>query len=121
MLTMVVGASPNPSRYSYKAVHRLLEEGHEVVPIGIKRGSVAGIDILDIRSQPQIDKEVEVITLYVAERNLQPWHQYLLSMKPKRIIFNPGAENLGLEALARSQGIETINACTLVMLSVGAY
>jgi predicted CoA-binding protein len=116
--TVVIGASNNPSRYSYLAVNRLLQHGHDVVPVGIKKGSVAGLTI--INDQPQIS-DVHTITLYIRPEVQKSLYNYILSLKPQRIIFNPGTENDELEGLAKSKGIETIEACTLVMLSVGIY
>lgn len=118
--TLVVGASPNPSRYSYKAAHLLQEHGHPIIPLSIKRGEVANRKILDIREKPQID-HIHTITLYIGSRHQPNWINYLLSLKPKRIIFNPGTENPVFEGAARNQGIEVLEACTLVMLSLGQY
>ena len=116
--TVVLGASNNPSRYSYVAVNRLLQHGHEVVPVGVKKGSVAGINILN--NQPEV-LNVHTVTLYMRDEIQKPLYDYIFSLNPKRIIFNPGTENEELEQLAKSKGIETIEACTLVMLSVGNY
>ncbi len=115
---MVLGASTNPARYSYQAVHRLVESGHEVIPIGIKKGSVAGIEIINDR--PLI-KELDTITLYLNPQRQEQYYDYIISLKPKRIIFNPGTENFKLAQLAKTEGIETSNACTLVLLSIGQY
>lgn len=116
--TVVVGASDNPSRYSYRAVHQLKRYGHEVIPVGIKNAEVAGLPIAtDKPSVPDVD----TVTLYVGPQNQPSWYDYILSLKPKRIIFNPGTENYELEKKAREQNIETLHACTLVMLSVGEY
>ena len=90
--TVVVGASPNPGRYSYQASHSLDGHGHEIIPISVKRGEVAGKDILNIKDQPEI-KDVDTVTMYVGYQNIIPYHDYIISLKPKRIIFNPGAEN----------------------------
>ncbi|SDL52924.1 hypothetical protein SAMN05421823_106250 [Catalinimonas alkaloidigena] len=116
--TVVLGATPNPSRYAYRAVHDLLRNGHEVIPVGLKRGTVAGLEIQN--DQPHID-DVDTVTLYVGSRNLAPLHDYILGLNPKRIIFNPGTENDELEQKAQEKGIETVEGCTLVMLSAGSY
>lgn len=113
--TVVVGASPNPGRYAYLAANMLTEYGHEVVPIGIKKGSLAGKDILDIREMPEI-KDVDTITLYIGPQHQPQWYDYLIGLKPKRIIFNPGTENSEFEKLAEKNGIEVTEACTLVLL-----
>ena len=112
---MIVGATPNQGRYAYLAAQMLTEYGHEIVPVGIKKGVVLGNDILDIRSKPMID-DVDTITMYIGPRHQPEWYDYLLSLKPKRIIFNPGAENDEFEQMAEEQGIEAMEACTLVML-----
>jgi predicted CoA-binding protein len=116
--TVVIGASDNPARYAYQAVHRLKAHGHEVVPVGIRKGQVAG---LDIHTDKPTLEEVDTVTLYVGPQNQPAWYDYILDLKPKRIIFNPGTENMELERRAQQQGIRTEEACTLVMLSIGNY
>lgn len=113
--TVIVGATPNQSRYAFLAANMLREYDHNIVPIGIKQGEVAGEEILDIRKKPVI-KDVDTITLYIGPRHQPEWYEYLLSLKPKRIIFNPGTENDEFERLAESRGIEAMQACTLVLL-----
>ena len=113
--TVIVGATPNQSRYAFLAANMLREYDHNIVPIGIKQGEVAGEEILDIRKKPAI-KDVDTITLYIGPRHQPEWYEYLLSLKPKRIIFNPGTENDEFEKLAESRGIEAMQACTLVLL-----
>ena len=116
--TLVLGATPNPDRYAHRATLRLAQYGHEVVPVGIKEGKIGRFDILT--GQPFID-DVDTVTLYVGTDRLEPYYDYILSLKPKRIIFNPGTENDELMELAEKQGIEIVEGCTLVMLSIGAY
>ena len=116
--TMVLGASPNPMRYSYLAVNRLRAHQHPVIAIGKRNGQVGDTNILT--DHPHFD-DVDTITLYLNARNQEQYYDYILSLHPKRIIFNPGAENPELARLARQQGIETKEACTLVMLSTGQY
>ena len=120
MKTVVVGASPNSFRYSFRAVNSLLSNNEEVVALGIKKGTISGIEILDIRENPRIE-DVNTLTIYVSPENLSGYEDYLLSLNPARIIFNPGAENYRFQEKADTLGIETINACTLVMLSAGTY
>lgn len=116
--TVVLGASPNPGRYSHMATERLLRYGHEVVPVGIRKGEIGGLSIHT--DKPPIS-DVDTITLYVGPDNQPSWYEYILSLKPKRIIFNPGTENPELIQLAREAGIEPAIACTLVMLGTGTY
>ena len=118
--TIIIGASNNSARYAYTASHMLKDHGHEIVPIGIKKGEVAGKQILNLREKPEV-KDVDTITLYIGAQNQPEWYDYLLSLKPKRIVFNPGTENPEFEKLAREQNIETEEACTLVLLRTGQY
>ena len=116
--TIVLGASPNPSRYAYLAVKKLQHYKHPVYPVGKKKGK---IDQIEIINHFEIHPDIHTITLYLNADNQKVHYDYILNTKPKRIIFNPGAENPELEALANIQGIETEEACTLVMLSSGQY
>jgi predicted CoA-binding protein len=93
----------------------LSEYKHEIVPLGLRNGEVLGEEILDIRKKPVI-KDVDTVTVYVSPANQRNWYDYILSLKPRRIIFNPGAENDQLAKLAEDKGIEATNACTLVLL-----
>lgn len=118
--TAIIGATTNPGRYAYIAAQMLTDHGHEIVPIGIKKGEVFGEEIVDLRQKPHIEN-IHTITLYIGPQNQPEWYNYLLSLKPKRIIFNPGTENTEFYEKAQKEGIETIEACTLVMLRVGNY
>lgn len=118
--TVIIGATTNPSRYAYFAADRLTNAGHEIVPVGIKKGEVFGEQILDIKEFPKVD-DVDTITLYLGARHQPEYYDYLLSLNPKRIIFNPGTENPKLVRLAKEKKIETEYACTLVMLGSGVY
>ena len=93
----------------------LAEYNFETVLLGIKKGDVGGNEILNIREKPSISG-VHTITLYIGPQRQPEWYDYLLSLKPKRIIFNPGTENEEFGALATKQGIEPMEACTLVLL-----
>ena len=118
--TVVVGATTNPGRYAYLAANMLKEYNHEVVPIGIKTGEVAGASILNIREKPKIEG-VDTVTLYIGPRHQPEWYDYLLGLKPRRIIFNPGTENDEFEKRAEAAGIEVEEACTLVLLRSRQY
>ena len=113
--TVVLGASTNPARYSYIASGMLTEFGHEVVPVGLKRGAIFGKDILDIRTFPEVDN-VDTVTLYIGPGNQEGLFTYIPRLKPKRVIFNPGTENPALEKMLIEKGIEPVEGCTLVML-----
>ncbi|MCM5527496.1 CoA-binding protein [Parasegetibacter sp. NRK P23] len=116
--TLVLGASDNPQRYSYLAMQRLKARGHETVGIGRKATTVDGTAIL---KEKLPFENIDTITLYLNETHQQEYYDYILSLKPKRIIFNPGTENPELYALAEQNGIEPVEACTLVMLSTNQY
>lgn len=118
MKTLVLGATPNPARYAYAAVKRLLKHNHEVVPVGIKNGEVEGLNIL---KQDDPVEDIDTVTLYVGPRNQPSWYDYIIALKPRRIIFNPGTHNPELKELAAKNNIETIDHCTLVMLNTGSY
>ena len=116
--TLIIGASPNPSRYAYKAAHMLRRFNHEIVNVGIKKGEVAGVEI----EKPGIThNDIDTITLYIGPALQAQYHDYIIQTKPKRVIFNPGAENAELEVLLKQNDIEAVEACTLVLLSTGQY
>ncbi len=119
-VTLLVGATTNPSRYAYFAADRFKKFGFKFIPIGIKKGELFGEEILDLRLKPEL-KNIHTITLYLGKDNQAEWEDYLISLHPKRIIFNPGAENPEFFEKAKNQGIEALNACNLVMLSTGQY
>ena len=116
--TLILGASDNPERYSYLALKRLHAAGHPVLAIGKKPVTVDGIDISDA---PQHTDGVDTVTLYLNAAHQRAYYDYILNLHPKRIIFNPGAENEELAQLARANGIQPLEACTLVMLSTGQF
>lgn len=116
--TLVLGASPNPARYSYLAITKLREKGHEVIAIGKHAGVVNGVVI---NTEETSIENLDTVTLYLNPNNQKPYYNYILSLKPKRIIFNPGAENTELATLAKENHIFTQEACTLVLLSTGQY
>lgn len=116
--TLVLGASQNPERYSYLAINKLREKGHEVIAIGKRDGKVNDVTILS--KQIPIEN-LDTVTLYLNSNNQKPYYDYILTQRPKRIIFNPGAENSELEILANENHILTQHACTLVLLSTSQY
>jgi hypothetical protein len=116
--TVVLGASENPSRYSYLAVRKLTAHQHPVVAVGRRAGQVGDIEI---KTAQNPEEGVDTITLYLNPGNQVPYYDYILNLKPKRIIFNPGTENPELVRMARAKGIEPVEGCTLVMLSTGQY
>ena len=118
--TVIVGASPNEGRYAFLAARMLMEYDHEIVPLGIREGSVGGKAILDIRKEPAIDG-VDTVTMYISPRHQPAYYDYLIGLRPRRIIFNPGTENAAFMKLAENNGIEPVQACTLVLLRSHQY
>ena len=116
--TLVLGASANPSRYSYLALRRLRSHGHPVIAIGKKNTSVGDVEIGT--EKKELDN-IDTVTLYLNPLRQKEYYDYILSLKPKRIIFNPGAENDELSNLAKKNNIQPMEACTLVLLSTGQY
>lgn len=116
--TVVLGASDNPSRYSYLAVEKLTRYQHPVVAIGKQEGTIGSTAITTLRPD---EKDVDTVTLYLNPQLQQQYYPYILSLHPKRIIFNPGTENEELYDLAKQNGIEPVEACTLVLLGTGQY
>jgi uncharacterized protein len=116
--TLVLGASPNPSRFSHKAVRSLQRHNIPVVPVGIKKGDIGGVEI--IREKSEFD-DIHTITMYVGPERQKEYYSWLLSLHPKRIIFNPGTENPEFMKMAKEEGIEVLEDCTLIMLSADKY
>jgi uncharacterized protein len=116
--TVVLGASANPSRYSYLAIDRLRAYDHPVVAVGKKEGRVADVQI----SKDHVPESgVDTITLYLNPKNQVEYYDYIMNLAPKRIIFNPGTENDHLMKMAEANNIKPVVGCTLVMLSTGQY
>ncbi len=116
--TLVLGATPDESRYANLAANRLVRNGHPIVNVGLKTGQVAGVPI----EKPEtIHTDIDTITLYIGPQHQVELYNYILGTSPKRIIFNPGTENSELRRMANEKGIETEYACTLVLLSIGQY
>lgn len=116
--TLILGASTNPARYSYLVANKLVRKGYPIVNVGRKKGEVAGVAI---EPPDNIHDDIDTITVYVGPQNQSPYTDYILDTKPKRVIFNPGAENPEFAAQLEAQGIEAVEACTLVMLNTGQY
>lgn len=116
--TVVLGASSNPSRYSYLAVNRLSAHGHDVIAVGKREGKINEVEV--ITDHPS-EQNVDTVTLYLNAANQKQYYDYIISLHPKRIIFNPGAENNELAELAKKNNIKPMEACTLVLLTTGQY
>jgi uncharacterized protein len=116
--TLIIGASTNPERYAYKAAERLLQHGHEIYLLGARVGELFNLPIV---TEPLPYDDVDTVTLYVGVANQPGYYEYVVSLKPRRVIFNPGTENPTFETLLRSNGIEPVEACTLVLLGTGGF
>jgi len=118
MKTLIIGASSNPERYAYMAADRLLSHGHEIELLGIRPDIIFGkkIDTEKIKYQG-----IDTVTLYVGPHRQEEFYDYVLNLKPRRVIFNPGTENDEFEELLNENNIQTEEACTLVLLSSGQY
>lgn len=117
--TLVLGASPKPDRYAYKAIHALREQKIPVVAVGYRKAEVADVDI--DTEFPTRSNDIHTVTMYLSVRNQGDYIESILNLQPKRVIFNPGSENPRFANQLTNQGVEVLNACTLVMLSVGSY
>ena len=116
--TLVIGASENPQRYSNMAVKSLAGHQHPVVALGKRTGNIGDTPI---ETEKKSIDSVDTVTLYLNPLRQKEYYDYILSLQPKRIIFNPGTENDELSELAQSKGIKVQEACTLVLLSTGQY
>ena len=117
-LTLVLGASTNPERTSNLAIKRLEMRGYPVIALGNRTGRVGDTEI---GTEKKAFENIDTVTLYLNPQRQKPYYDYILSLHPRRIIFNPGAENDELTELAQASGIQAIEACTLVLLSTGQY
>ncbi len=117
--TLVIGASLNPARYSHKVILKLQELNHDIIAVGNKSGFINKTPILlDI---PKEITHIHTVTLYINSSIQETYYDKIISLNPKRIIFNPGTENEYFEKLAQQNGIEVLEACSLVMLNIGVY
>lgn len=116
--TLVLGASDNPSRYSFLALQRLLKAGHSVRAIGRKPVRIENVQV-ETSQQPW--KDIHTVTLYLSPPHQIEYYDYIVGLKPKRVIFNPGTENAELQDRLQQAGIPFMEACTLVMLSTHQY
>jgi len=116
--TLVFGASLKPNRYSNLAIHRLVDSGVETLAFGLREGKVSGVNISN-----KLDKinDIHTITLYINPKRQEEYYNKIVSLAPKRVIFNPGTENPELYNILKNNNIEVEVACTLVLLSTGQY
>lgn len=118
--TVVIGASPDTSRYAYLACKMLDDAGFDFVPVGIKKGKVLSNPILSLSDKPSI-KDVHTVTMYISPKNQLEWYDYIISLNPKRLIFNPGTGNEEFGQMAEKKGIKVEYACNLVLIQTGQF
>lgn len=116
--TLIIGASTKPERYAYKAAQKLMEHGHSIVMIGRRESELFG---LPINVQKIEIDDIDTVTLYLSAKFQSEYYDYIISLKPKRVIFNPGTENLEFQELLKQNNIGFENACTLVLLATNSY
>lgn len=116
--TLVIGASMNPSRYSNMAINRLVNNDQPVKAIGLRKGNVAGVEI---HTEKESFEDIHTVTLYLNPKRQEEYYDYILSLNPKRVIFNPGTENPDFYEILQKNKIETEVACTLVLLGTNQY
>ncbi|WP_200977173.1 CoA-binding protein [Echinicola sp. 20G] len=118
--TVIIGATDNPSKYAFLAAGMLKEYGHTIVPLSVHGGNVHGEIINNLNEKPIIS-DVDTVTMYINPVHQREWEDYIVSLHPKRVIFNPGAENQVFSDRLKNEGIEPVEACTLVMLRTSQY
>ena len=116
--TLIIGASKNPERYSYKAAKALLNNGHKIEMLGLRSDTIFN-QVVDVEKKDF--KDIDTVTLYIGPHNQSDYYDYIISLNPKRVIFNPGTENPEFQALLSSANIGYEEACTLVLLSLNQY
>ena len=120
LTTLVIGASENPERYSNKAIRLLKQKNHPVIALGLRKGQVAGVEFeTDIKAI--VNNVVDTVTLYINPSLQRAYYEAIIELKPRRVIFNPGTENIEFEELLATSQIESEEACTLVLLNTGQY
>jgi uncharacterized protein len=118
MKTLIIGASPNPERYAYKAAMLLQAHKHEINLLGLRESEVSGVPI---QTGFPAFTDIDTVTLYLNAERQEAYYTYIIALQPRRIIFNPGTENAELVHLAKANNIMTEYACTLVLLRMGVY
>ena len=116
--TLIIGASSNPSRYAYLAAQRLTTKGHPIFLLGRRKGNVLGQEIhLEKMNWP----DIHTVTMYINSNHQPEYYDYIISLAPQRVIFNPGTENSEFELMLRAKNIIPVLGCTLVMLASGQF
>ena len=118
MKTLVIGATEHKERYAYKAIKSLVDNSHQVVALGIKKGMVLDVPI---ETEKKDFKGIDTVTLYINPKRQEDYYNYIISLKPRRVIFNPGTENPVFFNLLEENKINYEVACTLVLLATKQY
>ena len=118
MKTLVIGATTNKDRYAYKAIQSLIDKSHQVVAIGTKEGMALDVNI-ETSKLPFTG--IDTVTLYLNPKNQEEYYDYIISLKPRRVLFNPGTENPAFYEILKQNNIEFEIACTLVLLATNQY
>ena len=116
--TLVLGASLKSDKYSNFVIHKLVNHNIETVAFSLKEGVVAGVNIV---SDMLAFKDIHTVTLYLNPKNQKSYYNYIVSLKPERVIFNPGTENPEFYKILKESDIKFEVACTLVLLSTNQY
>ncbi len=119
-VVVVLGASKDSSRYSYKALEMLGEHGHKVIPVHPHEKEIQGLRVVS-KLEELVGQKIDTVTVYVNPNISTQFEDALLKLSPKRVIFNPGAENSELSERLSQNGIKVEDACTLVLLRTGQY
>jgi len=116
--TAVFGSSVKPMRFSFKAINKLRQNGHPVHALGLREGKVADVEIQT--GKPELT-DVHTVTMYLGPQNQPEYYDYIKSLKPQRVIFNPGTENIEFVKILKDDGVEVVEYCTLVMLDMDMF
>ncbi len=119
MKVAILGASDNPERYAFKAFKMLKEYGHTPLPVTPKLTVLDGTPVYSMLDE--VPRPVDTLTMYVGPAVSSSMLGQIISLKPRRVIFNPGAENPDLQNKLASAGILVEEACTLVLLKTNQF
>ena len=117
-ITLVLGASLKPERYSNKAILALINYNHTIMAVGLRAGNIRGVKV---NNKLPLKIAIDTVTLYLNAGRQKEYYNYLVNLRPRRVIFNPGTENFELISILENEGIIVEIACTLVLLSIGNY
>ena len=116
---VVLGASPKPTRHSYRAVQLLGDQGYRVIPVHPKASRVDRVPV--VNDMLSIQGPVHTLTMYVGPERSRGMIGDILALAPGRVILNPGTESRDLERALKDARIPHEHACTLVLLRTGQF